>query len=174
MERAVLFAGFGGQGLLFAGQVLAQAALAEGRGVLWIPSYGPEMRGGTASCTVFVGDGPIASPVADAYAGAVFLNAPSAAKFAPLVAPDGVLVLNSDAITADAQDDSRTVLLPLAQMAMAAGDGGAISIVALGALCARLDLVGRDSLEQALTKMAAKHPEALAADIAALAAGWPV
>ena len=66
MERSVIFAGFGGQGLLFAGQVLARAAMDEDREVLWIPTYGPEMRGGTAACTVIVGDEPIGSPALDA------------------------------------------------------------------------------------------------------------
>ena len=65
MERSVIFAGFGGQGILFAGKVLARAAMSEDREVLWIPSYGPEMRGGTASCTVIVGDEPIGSPMVD-------------------------------------------------------------------------------------------------------------
>jgi 2-oxoglutarate ferredoxin oxidoreductase subunit gamma len=65
MERSIIIAGFGGQGILFAGKVLARAAMAEGREVFWIPSYGPEMRGGTASCTVIIGDEPIGSPVVD-------------------------------------------------------------------------------------------------------------
>jgi 2-oxoglutarate ferredoxin oxidoreductase subunit gamma len=172
MERAVVFAGFGGQGLLFAGQVLAQAALAQGRGVLWIPSYGPEMRGGTASCTVIIGDEPIGSPVVDAYVGVVALNAPSAAKFASLVARDGVLLINSDAVSDDAENGSGRLALPLAQMALDAGDGRSISVVALGALAARLGLVSREALERALTMMTAKHPEILAADLAALSLGW--
>lgn len=172
MERAVVFAGFGGQGLLFAGQVLAQAALDEGRGVLWIPSYGPEMRGGTASCTVIVGDGPISSPVVDAYAGVVALNAPSAAKFAPRLATDGLMVLAADAVEPDAYAGPDKLALPLARLAQTAGDDQTLSVVALGALCARLSLVGRSALEQALTKMTAKHPLTLPADLAALELGW--
>ena len=80
MERSTIFAGFGGQGILFAGKVLARAAMTEGREVLWIPSYGPEMRGGTASCTVIVGDEPIGSPVVDRADAAVVLNPPSLAQ----------------------------------------------------------------------------------------------
>ena len=87
MERSIIFAGFGGQGILFAGKVLARAAMDEDREVLWIPSYGPEMRGGTASCTVIVGDEPIGSPIVDRADAAVVLNPPSHAKFAPQVAP---------------------------------------------------------------------------------------
>ena len=77
MELSTIIAGFGGQGILFAGKVLAEAALLEGREVLWIPSYGPEMRGGTASCTVIIGDEPIGSPVVDAAWAAVVLNPPA-------------------------------------------------------------------------------------------------
>ena len=87
MERATVFAGFGGQGLLFAGEALARAALAQGMEVLWIPSYGPEMRGGTANCTVICADGRIGSPVVDHLDAAVLLNPPSLAKFLPMVAP---------------------------------------------------------------------------------------
>ena len=95
MERSTIIAGFGGQGILFAGKVLAEAALLEGREVLWIPSYGPEMRGGTASCTVIVADRPIGSPIVDRADHAVVLNPPSMAKYAPLVAAGGVLIVNT-------------------------------------------------------------------------------
>ena len=94
VERSIIIAGFGGQGILFAGKVLARAAMNEDREVLWIPSYGPEMRGGTASCTVIVGDEPIGSPVVDLADAAVVLNPPSHAKFATKVAPGGLLVVN--------------------------------------------------------------------------------
>ena len=95
MERSVVFAGFGGQGLLFTGQVLARAAIKDGLEVFWIPSYGPEMRGGTASCTVIVGDQPIGSPVVDRFDAAVVMNLPSLRKFGPRVAPGGLLILNT-------------------------------------------------------------------------------
>ncbi len=95
MEHSVVFAGFGGQGLLFAGQVLARAAIKDGLEAFWIPSYGPEMRGGTASCTVIVGDGPIGSPVVDRFDAAIAMNLPSMRKFGPRVAPGGLLAMNS-------------------------------------------------------------------------------
>jgi 2-oxoglutarate ferredoxin oxidoreductase subunit gamma len=81
VERSTIFAGFGGQGILFAGKVLAEAAMLEGLEVLWIPSYGPEMRGGTASCTVIVADEAIGSPIVDRADHAVVLNPPSLAKY---------------------------------------------------------------------------------------------
>ena len=92
MEHAVVISGFGGQGLLFAGQVLAQAAMLEGREVLWIPSYGPEMRGGSAACTVIVGDEPIGSPVVDRADVVVALTRPSFEKYGGLVERGGLLV----------------------------------------------------------------------------------
>ena len=85
MQHATIFGGFGGQGLLFAGHVLAQAAVIEGRMVSWMPSYGPEMRGGTASCTVIIADHPIGSPIVDSADSVVALNPPSLAKFEPLL-----------------------------------------------------------------------------------------
>ena len=87
MERSIIIAGFGGQGILFTGHVLAEAAMLDGLEVLWIPSYGPEMRGGTASCTVIVGDGPIGSPVVDRADAAIVMNPPSLERFAPIVTP---------------------------------------------------------------------------------------
>ena len=101
MQHATIFGGFGGQGLLFAGHVLAQAAVIEGRNVSWMPSYGPEMRGGTASCTVIVADHPIGSPIVDSADSVVALNPPSLAKFEPLLVPGGLLVLNASLIEAE-------------------------------------------------------------------------
>ena len=100
MERSTVFAGFGGQGLLFAGEALARAALAQGMEVLWIPSYGPEMRGGTANCTVIASDSPIGSPVVDHLDAAVLLNPPSLAKFLPMVASGGLVIVNDSLIEA--------------------------------------------------------------------------
>ena len=92
MERGLVLSGFGGQGLLFAGQMLAQGAVVEGLNVSWLPSYGPEMRGGSAACTVIVSDRPIGSPVLDQADVVIALNPPAMAKYGPLVAPGGLLV----------------------------------------------------------------------------------
>ena len=94
MEHGAIVCGFGGQGILFAGKVLAQAAMLEGRAVSWMPSYGPEMRGGTASCTVVIADRPIGSPIVDLADSVIALNPPSMAKYAPLLAPGGLLIVN--------------------------------------------------------------------------------
>ena len=101
MQHATIIGGFGGQGLLFAGHVLAQAAVIEGRMVSWMPSYGPEMRGGTASCTVIIADHPIGSPIVDSADSVVALNPPSLAKFEPLLVAGGLLILNASLIEAE-------------------------------------------------------------------------
>ena len=101
MQTEVIFAGFGGQGVLFAGQVLAFAAMDAGHDVTWMPSYGPEMRGGTANCTVVIADEEIGSPTVKHPKAAVVMNLPSLDKFEPLVSPGGVLIVNSSLVNRD-------------------------------------------------------------------------
>lgn len=173
MEHSVVFAGFGGQGLLFAGQLLARAGIKDGLEVFWIPSYGPEMRGGTASCTVIVGDGPIGSPVVDRYDAAVVMNPPSLAKFGPRVAEGGLLIVNDSLVEATSgRDDVDELRLDCTRLAAKGGDDKLVSVVAVGALVARLGWVSVASVEAALREMVgAKRPEILDADLGAFAAG---
>jgi 2-oxoglutarate ferredoxin oxidoreductase subunit gamma len=174
MEVSTIIAGFGGQGILFAGKVLAEAALLEGREVLWIPSYGPEMRGGTASCTVIIADRLIGSPIVDRADGAVVLNPPSLAKYAPLVAEGGVLVVNTTLIEAEpGRDDIDVVDVPCTALARQAGDDKLVSVVALGALVGRRRLVEPESVHRALAiLLGTKRPQLVQADCAAFDAGY--
>jgi 2-oxoglutarate ferredoxin oxidoreductase subunit gamma len=174
MERSTIIAGFGGQGILFAGKVLAEAALLEGREVLWIPSYGPEMRGGTASCTVIVADRPIGSPIVDRADHAVVLNPPSMAKYAPVVAGGGLLVVNTTLIEAESgRDDVEVIEVPCTALARQAGDDKLVSVVALGALVGRRRFVEPDSVHRALAiLLGTKRPELIDADCAAFDAGY--
>ena len=152
MERATILSGFGGQGLLFAGQVLAQAGMFDGLEVSWLPSYGPEMRGGTASCTVIVADREIGSPVVDRVDVLIALNPPSLAKFEGLLAPGGLLVLNDSLIEAvPARADVDVLRVPCSALAREVGDERVISVIALGAAIGRLPIVSADSVRQALT-----------------------
>jgi 2-oxoglutarate ferredoxin oxidoreductase subunit gamma len=98
MQKEFVFAGFGGQGVMFVGQILAYAAMDEGLEVTWIPSYGPEMRGGTANCVVTISDKPIGSPVTLHPKVAVVFNIPSFVKYEPSVARGGLLAMNSSLI----------------------------------------------------------------------------
>ena len=95
MQFEVMFAGFGGQGIMLIGQMLAYSGMNEGKNVVWLPSYGPEMRGGTAYCTVVVSDRVIGSPIIDHPKSIAVLNRPSPDKFGPVVKSDGLLIINS-------------------------------------------------------------------------------
>jgi 2-oxoglutarate ferredoxin oxidoreductase subunit gamma len=174
MRHATIFAGFGGQGLLFAGHVLAQAAVLEGRMVSWMPSYGPEMRGGTASCTVIIADHPIGSPIADEADSVVALNPPSLAKFETLLVAGGLLIVNSTLIEAEPRrTDVEAAAVPCSALARAAGDERFISVVALGALIGRRRIVSRDSVREALAIVVGDHRRALIeANVAAFDRGY--
>ena len=94
MQTEVIMSGFGGQGLMMIGKLLALAGLEEGKDVTWLPSYGPEMRGGTANCTVVIADKPIGSPLISSPKAAIVMNQPSLEKFAPMLRKDGVSCSN--------------------------------------------------------------------------------
>jgi 2-oxoglutarate ferredoxin oxidoreductase subunit gamma len=174
VELSTIIAGFGGQGILFAGKVLAEAGLLEGREVLWIPSYGPEMRGGTASCTVIISDRLIGSPIVDRADHAVVLNPPSMAKYAMVVARDGLLVVNTTLIEAEAgRDDIELLEVPCTAVAKRAGDDKLVSVVALGALVGRRRFVEPETVHRALAiVLGDRHADMVEADIAAFDAGY--
>jgi len=174
VEHSVIIAGFGGQGILFAGQVLAHAAMYEGGEVLWIPSYGPEMRGGTASCTVIVGDEPIGSPVVDRPDAVIVLNPPSLVKYGPRVVPGGVVVVNDSLVEATAgRADVDEVRVSCTKLAGQAGDDRVVSIVALGAYVARARIVEAATVGQVLRDLlGVKRPKVLEVDLAAFDLGW--
>lgn len=174
MEHSVVFAGFGGQGLLFAGQILARAAIADGLETFWIPSYGPEMRGGTAACTVIVGDEEIGSPVVDRYDAAVVMNLPSLAKFGSRVADHGLLIVNTSLVgeASAGRPQIEELRLPCTELAASAGDDKLVSVIALGALIGRLGWVSSESVASAIREVVGKkRPSILAADLAAFDAG---
>ena len=173
MYEAIVIAGFGGQGVLFAGQLLAYAGLAEGRHVTWIPSYGPEMRGGTAHCTVVISDEEIGSPLVSQPTAAVVLNRPSMERYATLVRPGGVLVVDSALIPDRAgRLDLREIDLPAKDIAAELGDPQIANVVLLGALIGATGVVQRATLEQMLdAHLSARHRAALPANKQALQRG---
>src|SRR5512136_2832466 len=118
MQTEIIIAGFGGQGILFAGQLLAYSAMDNSKEVTWIPSYGPEMRGGTANCTVIIADEEIGAPTVRTPQAVLAFNLPSLDKYEPLVKPGGVLVANASLINRDfSRTDLQSVLLPANQIA---------------------------------------------------------
>lgn len=152
-EHQIVVAGFGGQGVLFAGLVLAHAALEAGREVAWIPFYGPEMRGGTAGCSVVISDEGIGSPIVARPTAVIALNEPSLAKWAPRVRPGGLLVVNSALATVTVErSDIRVVALPASDLARDLGNERAANVVALGALVAATGLLPLESVERGLAE----------------------
>jgi len=154
MERSVIIAGFGGQGVILAGKILAQAGMDHGLEVTWLPSYGPEMRGGTANCTVVLSDDPVGSPIVDEPTGLIALNRPSLDKFEPTVSPDAAIIINASLIQRKAQrDDVRPHYVPVNDIATQLGMPKAINMVALGAYIAGTKAVPLDAVTEAMSRM---------------------
>ena len=151
MREAILFSGFGGQGVMFAGQLLAYAAMDAGLEVTWIPSYGPEMRGGTAHCLVVISDQPIGSPLVERPSVAVTFNAPSFTKYEPLVAVDGLLVVNESLVAARSERHDLTELrIPATQMATQLGDARVANMLLLAAALSARRIMPLSAVEAAL------------------------
>jgi 2-oxoglutarate ferredoxin oxidoreductase subunit gamma len=173
MQTEVIFAGFGGQGVLFAGQLLAYAALDAEKEVTWIPSYGPEMRGGTANCTVVVADEEIGSPLVRNPQAAIVMNLPSLDKYEPMVASGGVLIANSSLTNREAQrDDLDCVFIPANEIAEEIGNKRLINVIMLGALLAKLPVLSFEAIEQALENhLPERHKRLLPMNLEALRRG---
>ncbi len=147
MQREVKFAGFGGQGILTAGKFLAEAGMAESKEVAWVPSYGPEMRGGTAYCTVVVADRPIGSPIVNSPFDLVAMNRPSLEKFEPTLKASGFVIVNSSLIPVRVQrDDLVEILVPCNDEANNMGNPRGANMIALGAYVACAGVVSIDSV----------------------------
>ena len=173
MEKSLIFSGFGGQGALFAGQLLTYAALDAGKHVTWIPSYGPEMRGGTAHCTVVVGDEPIGSPLVRNPDMVVAMNLPSADKYEPIVKENGLLVVNGSLVKRPIHRyDIDAIVIPANDIAQDYGNIRLANVVMLGALLAATELLPLEVVEQALEDhLPERHKRLLPANKAALHEG---
>ncbi len=152
MLEEYLIAGFGGQGVLSMGQLIAQAAMEQGLNASWLPSYGPEMRGGTANCIVCFSDDEIGSPLAAKYDAVIAMNQPSLEKFEKTVKADGTLLINSSIIPIKAtRTDIDVQYIKANDLAeTSAGSARAANVVALGALHAVRTRLNVDALESAL------------------------
>ncbi|MBC7220369.1 2-oxoacid:acceptor oxidoreductase family protein [Candidatus Bipolaricaulota bacterium] len=151
MERAVVFAGFGGQGVLLAGKILARAGMKAGLEVTWLPSYGPEMRGGTANCTVVLSDEPIGSPIAESPDVVMAMNGPSLDRFESRVAKGGALIINSSLIDRGVgRADVRGILVPANELARELGEPRVANMVALGAVVGALGVVPLAAVKEAM------------------------
>jgi 2-oxoglutarate ferredoxin oxidoreductase subunit gamma len=173
MQNDVIFAGFGGQGVLLIGKMLAYAGMADGKEVSWLPSYGPEMRGGTCNCTVVIADRPVGSPVVEHPVAAVVLNLPSLDKFEPMVKPNGVIVMNTSLINREAQrSDVRVIGVPANEIANQVGNARAANMVALGAYLGATKAVSLKAVETLIRETFAGKEKVIEANLAALKQGY--
>jgi len=151
MQTEIIIAGFGGQGILFAGKILAYAGMDHGKNVTWLPSYGPEMRGGTANVTVIISDEEIGAPVVRQPQVAVVFNIPSMEKYEPLVRTGGTLIYNSSLInSAHERPDISYYPVPANDLAGELGNPTTANMIAVGAMIAATQLVPLAAVSQAL------------------------
>ena len=151
MTKEFIFAGFGGQGMLLIGKFMAMACMLDGKNVSWLPSYGPEMRGGTANCSVIVSDEPVASPIVGSADAVVAMNLPSLDKFEHAVKPGGVLVINSSIIERKSvRDDITVVYCDAMKLADEVGNPKGANVAILGALLAKMPIVSVDKMTEAI------------------------
>ena len=172
MQSETQFAGFGGQGILLMGKILAHAAMEEGFEVAWVPSYGPEMRGGTAYCTVVIGDRPIGSPIIRNPKYLVAMNLPSLEKFAPTVKPGGAILINTSLISVDVErEDVTTIKVPAVDIAKEVGNVRAANIVALAAFVAKTGLVPLERIRSCVEEEFSAKPQLIPLNMKALQRG---
>lgn len=168
-----LFSGFGGQGILFAGKFMVYKGMIEGKQVSWLPSYGPEMRGGTASCSVIVGDEPVGSPIVTHPDVLVAMNLPSFDRYEPAVVPGGTVFLDSTLINRKPQRSDLTVYeIPATQLASDNGIPTLANMIIVGKILSVLGQFDRSDVEAALKKViSAKHADMMDANFRALQLG---
>lgn len=173
MQSEVMFAGFGGQGILLSAKILAHAALEQGFEVVWIPSYGPEMRGGTAYCMVVISDRPIGSPIVRNPGNLVAMNRPSLDKFAPKVKPGGVILINGSLVSVQSgRTDVDEFVVPVNDIATTLGSLRSANIVALAAFVARSGLVDRTILKECVASEFAAKSKLIPLNLAAVEEGY--
>ena len=168
-----LFSGFGGQGILFAGKFIAYKGLIEDKQVSWLPSYGPEMRGGTASCGVIVGDEPVGSPIVTAPDVLVAMNLPSLDKYEASVAPGGIIFMDSSLIERKVTRTDVTVYeIPATKLAGENGIPTLANMIIVGKILKALNQFNKDDVDAALKKViSAKHANMMEANYKAMQIG---
>jgi len=175
MYAEIVLAGFGGQGVLLIGKLLAYAALEAGREVTWMPAYGPEMRGGTCNCTVVLSERPIGSPMSRNPHGLIALNLPSLDKFESTVRPQGIIVVNTSLINRmPTRTDVVSVPIAANEIAIEAGTAKAANMVALGAYLGATGLVDLKQVQAIVEHTFSTKPKIVAANNTALIRGFEV
>jgi 2-oxoglutarate ferredoxin oxidoreductase subunit gamma len=173
MQTEIVIAGFGGQGVLFAGQLLAYSGMDHGLEVTWIPSYGPEMRGGTANCTVIISTEEIGAPMVRSPQALMAMNRPSLDKYEDTVKAGGVVVVNASMVDRPVvREDVRAVVLPASEIAERIGDKRLTNMVMIGALLANLPVLPIEVLERAISEhTSTRHQRMIPLNLQAIRAG---
>ena len=172
-ELRFLLAGFGGQGILFSGKIMAYAGLMDGKEVSWLPSYGPEMRGGTANCSVCIADEPIGSPLVLQPDVLMAMNLQSFDKFIDTVKPGGLAVIDSTLVDKKTdRSDITAVYIPATQVASDKGLAGLANVILIGAICKRMPFASWEAVEAAVKKsVPANKQQLVEADLGAIRLG---
>ena len=170
----ILIAGFGGQGILFAGKFLAYKGLLEGKEISWLPSYGPEMRGGTANCSVIISDTPVGSPIVSNPDLLVVMNLPSLDKYENAAVPGSKIFVDSALIDRKVQrEDVDVFYIPATKLASDAGIPTLANMIMLGKMIRQTSVVSFDDIKSALEKVvSAKHADMLSYNLKALETGY--
>ena len=170
----LLIAGFGGQGVLFAGKFLAYKGLLEGKQLSWLPSYGPEMRGGTANCSVIISDEPVGSPIVSNPDVLMAMNLPSLDKYEGETVKGGTILVDSTLIERKvAREDVTAFYIPATRMAKEAGFPTLANMIMIGKLIKETGMVSYDGIKDALSKVvSAKHADLLDINLKAIEMGY--
>lgn len=174
MTTQILIAGFGGQGVLFAGKFITYKGLLENKNVSWLPSYGPEMRGGTANCSVIISDDPVGSPIVSNPDVLMVMNLPSLDKYENAAAKGAKIFVDSTLIARKVErEDVEAFYIPATQMANEAGIPTLANIIMVGKIIKETGVVSHDDLVGALKKVvSAKHADLLDVNLKALDMGY--
>ena len=173
MMHSYLIAGFGGQGLLFAGKFLAYKGLLENKEVSWLPSYGPEMRGGTASCSVIIGDEPVGSPIVEHPDVLMVMNLPSLNRYEQAVQPGGTIFVDSTLVERKVErSDVKAIYVPATRLAVENDMTSLANMILTGKILEEMGEFDADGVQAALKKVvSAKHPEMFDLNLKALQIG---
>ncbi len=174
MTTQILIAGFGGQGVLFAGKFIAYKGLIENKDVSWLPSYGPEMRGGTANCSIIISDEPVGSPIVSNPDVLIAMNLPSLDKYEKEAKPGSLIFVDSTLIERKVErEDVKAFYIPATKMAMDAGIPTLANMIIVGKVLKETEGLSKDNLEEAMKKVvSAKRIELLDMNIKAIEAGY--
>lgn len=174
MTTNILIAGFGGQGILFAGKVLAYKGLVEGKQLSWLPSYGPEMRGGTANCNVIISDEPVGSPIVDTPDVLIVMNLPSLDKYENAAVKGAKIFVDSTLISRKVErDDVDVYYIPATKMAQELGVPTLANMIILGKVIRESGVVSFDGMDEALKKVvSARKANLIDVNLKAIKAGF--